>query len=59
MCYPEAGIDFINERLEVANRSKGVILHVGGNSIRSRDGTFEGTEILLKKYRELLVRIRK
>ena len=41
MCYPRAGIDFIKDRLKVANRSKGVILHVGGNSIRSRDGIFE------------------
>ena len=36
--------------------SKGVIILVGGNSIRNRDGTFERTEVLLKKYRELLVR---
>ena len=34
----------------------GVILIVGENSIRCRDGMFERTEILLKKYREFLVR---
>ena len=45
-------IDFIKDRLEVTNGSKGVILHVGRNSIRSRDGTFERTEILLHKYRD-------
>ena len=56
MYYPGAGIDFIKDRLEVANGSRGVIFHVGGNIIRSRDGTFERTEILLRKYRELLVR---
>ena len=56
MCYPGTDIDFIKGRLEVANGSMGVILHVGGNSIRNRDGTFERTEGLLKKYRELLVR---
>ena len=31
-------------------------MHVGGNSIINRDGTFERSEILLKKYWELLVR---
>ena len=56
MCYPWADIDFIKGRLEVANGSRGAILHVGGNSIRSRDETFERIEILLSKYRELLVR---
>ena len=56
MCYPGAGIDFIKDRLKVANESREVILHVGENSIRNRDGTFEMTEILLKKYKELLVR---
>ena len=34
----------------------GVIIHVGGNSIRNKDETFERSEILLKKYRELLFR---
>ena len=29
---------------------------MGGNSIRNRDGTFERSEVLLKIYRELLVR---
>ena len=29
---------------------------MGGNNIRNRDGTFERSEVLLKKYRELLVR---
>ena len=38
MCYPRGDIDFIKDRLEVA--------HVGENSIRNRDGTFEGLEIL-------------
>ena len=56
MCYPWVDIDFIKDRLEVAHRSKGIIIHVGGNSIRNRDGTFERSEILLKKYWELLVR---
>ena len=40
MCYPGVGIDFIKDRLEVANGSRGVILHVGENSIRNRDGTY-------------------
>ena len=59
MCYPGADIDFIKGRLERANGSRGVILHVGGNSIRNRDGTFERTEVLLKRYRELLVKPKK
>ena len=33
-----------------------VILHVGRNSIRSMDETFEKSEILLNKFKELLVR---
>ena len=56
--YPGAGIDFIKGRLEVANGSRRIILHVGENSIRSRDGMFERTEILLRKYWELLVRVK-
>ena len=56
MCYPGVDIDFIKDRLEVAHRSKGIIIHVGGNSIRNKDGTFEKSEILFKKYRGLLVR---
>ena len=57
MYFPGADVDFIKDGLELTNSSKGVILHVGENSIRNRDGTFEGTErLLLKKYRELLVR---
>ena len=58
MCYPGADIDFIKGRLRVAQGSRGVIIHVGGNIIRNGDGTFERTEILLKKYRELLVRVK-
>ena len=54
-CKNRADVDFIKDGLELTNSSKGVILHVGGNSIRNRDGTFERSEILLKKYRELLV----
>ena len=56
MCYPGADIDFIKDRLEVAHGSREVIIHVGRNSIRNRYGMFEWSEILLKKYRELLVR---
>ena len=48
-------IDFIKDRLEVAHGSRGVIIHVGENSIRNRDG-IERSKILLKKYRELLIR---
>ena len=55
MCYPGAVIDFIKDRLEVAHESRDVIIHVGGNKISNMDGTFERLEILLKKYRELLV----
>ena len=58
MCYPGAGIDFIKERLEVVHGSRDVIIHIGGNNIRKRDGTFERSEVLLKKYRELLARAR-
>ena len=36
-----------------------VIIHVGGNSIRNKDRTFERLEILLKKYKKPLVRARK
>ena len=37
ICYPGSGIYFI--------RDKGIALHVRGNSIRNRDGTFERTNI--------------
>ena len=30
MCYPGVDIDFIKDRLEVAHRSRGVIIYVGG-----------------------------
>ena len=56
MCYPGVEIEFIKDRLEVAQGSRIFILHVGRNSIRNRDETFERSETLLKKYRELLVR---
>ena len=56
MCYLGADNDFIKNRLEVTYGSRGVIIHVGGNSIRNRVGTFERSEILLKKYREILAR---
>ena len=56
ICYPGANIDLIKDRLEVAYRSWGGTLHVRGNSIRNRGGTFERSEILLRKYMELLVR---
>ena len=59
MCYPGADIDFIKVRLEVANGSRADIPHVGWDSDRNRDGTFEMTNVLLKKYRELLVRTKK
>ena len=41
--------------LEIVNVSRRVIIHAGGNSIRNRNGTFERSEILLKKFRELLI----
>ena len=56
-CYPGANIDFIKDRLEVAHGSRGVIIHVGENNIIIRDGTFEKSKIILKKYMELLVRV--
>ena len=56
MCYPGTDIDIIKDRLQVAHGSRVVIIHVGGNSIRNRDGKFERSEILLKKYRVLLIR---
>ena len=40
------------------HESRDVIIHVGGNSIRNKDGKFERSEILLKKYKDLLVRTR-
>ena len=45
--------------LEIAHGPRGVFIHVIGNIIRNRDGTFERSEILVKKYRELLVRAKK
>ena len=55
VCYPGAVIDFIKDILKVAYESRDFIIHVGGNNISNMDGTFERLEILLKKYRELLV----
>ena len=48
--------DFIKGRLEVIQGSRVVTIHVGRISIRNMNGMFERSEILLKKYRELLVR---
>ena len=56
ICYPEAGTDFIKDRLEVLHVYRGVIIHIGGNNIRNRDGMFERTKILFMKYRVFLVR---
>ena len=56
MHYPVADIDFIKNRSEVAHVFRGVIIHIGENSIRNRDGTFERSEILLNNYREFLIR---
>ena len=42
-------IDFIKDILEVAHGSKRVIIYVGGNTIRNGEGTFERSEVLLKK----------
>ena len=39
MCYPGADIDFIKDRLEGANGTRRVNIHVGENIIRNRDGT--------------------
>ena len=38
--------------------SRDVIIHGGGNNIRNKDGIFERSEALLKKYKELLGRDR-
>ena len=54
MRYPGADIDIIKDRLDIVHGSRDVIIHVGGNSIRNMDGTFERSEILLKKYKEFL-----
>ena len=51
-------IDFIKDRLEVVHGSRDVIIHVEGNNIRNKDGMFERSEILFRKYKELLVRAR-
>ena len=59
MCYPGADIVFIKDRLDIVHGSRDVIIHVGRNSIRNKDGTFERSEILLEKYKELLVKARK
>ena len=56
ICCPGADIDFSKFRIQVAHGSGGVIIHVGGDSIINRDETFERSEIILKKYRKLVVR---
>ena len=40
------------------HRSQDVIIHVEGNNIRNKDRISERSEILLKKYKELLVTAR-
>ena len=56
ICYSRVDTDFIEDKFNVVHRSKGVILYVGGNNIRNRNGMFEWSEVLLKKFKELLVR---
>ena len=57
MLYPREVIDFIKDRLEVAQGSRGVIIHVEGHSIRNRDGHLKGQKYYYRNiYRELLVR---
>ena len=56
MCYPWADTDFIKYRLEVTHGSRKIIIHAGGNSIRNMNGMFQRSEILLKKYKELLIK---
>ena len=50
MCYPGVDNDFIEDRLQVAHEFEGIALLIGMEYLKS--------EILLKKYRELLVRAR-
>ena len=56
MCYPGSGIDFIKDRLDMVHGSRDVIIHVGEN--RNKYEMFEKSEILLRKYKDLLVRVR-
>ena len=44
------GIDFIKDRLEVVHGSRDVIIHVGRNNVKNKDGKFQKSEILFKKY---------
>ena len=39
-------------------RYRDVIIHVGRNNIRNKEGTFERSEALLKKYKEFLAIVR-
>ena len=57
MCYPGPGVDYIKDRLKVMHGSRDFI-HVGGNNVRNKDGMFERSEILFRKYKGLLVRAR-
>ena len=40
MCYPGTYFNFIKDKLDVTHGSSGVIIHLGGKSIRNRDGMF-------------------
>ena len=46
------------DRLDIVYGSRNVFIHVGGNSIRNKEKTFKWSEILLVKYKELLVKAR-
>ena len=46
-----ANINLIKGRLKVVHRFKGVVIYVKVNSIRNRDGTFERSKALLKKFK--------
>ena len=49
----------IRKRLDVVHGFRGVIyIYIGGNSIRNGDGTFERSNVLLKKYKEFLIRVK-
>ena len=59
LCCPGSDTDYIKDSFDVVNVSRGIIIHVKGNSSRNRDGSFERSKVLIKKFKELLVTAKK
>ena len=59
ICYPGATTDQIHQAIDSLNDKKAntdFVLHVGGNDVRNRDGKFNRSEEVIKKYQKMLAK---